>query len=161
MSTDPTDPIEPVEPVAESVEPVDPDVPLPDLSRTAVAEPLPLCVLLDGHEIATLHGGNPPLESSEYTVITLPVSPKIRASDRMDDGRYVIGLQVVVPPGLFRETRIIDPRRGGNPLDNALGMLPAVRLVVRIDRLSAATQAEIRRQIEQATQNQVVGAPDA
>lgn len=177
MPTDPDPTVEP-EPTAAtsddtSAAPVDtPDdlePPLPTLAdraptgdlSDALDEPIPLSVLLDAHEIATLHNQQPSLNPDEYTVVTLPAEPQIRVSARLGDGSYVMGLQVRVPPGLFREARIIDPRRGGNPLDNALGMLPAVRMVVRIDRLSTNGQNEIQRQLAAAMKNQMPGAPDA
>lgn len=114
-----------------------------------IVDPLPLSVLLDGHEIAALASTS--MNADDFTVITLPSSPKVQVSEKLQDGSRMLMMQVRLPPGIFRESRVIDPRRGGgNPLDHALGMVPAVRLVVKIDRLSLTTQAEIQRQIEEA-----------
>jgi hypothetical protein len=111
---------------------------------------LPLSALLDAHEITALVNAQPEaLNPEEYTVISLPVDPRVQVSHRQPDGSYVMAMQVRIPGGLLHESRIVDPRQG-SPLDHALGTIPACRMVVRIDRLSPAAQGEIQAQLDAA-----------
>lgn len=113
---------------------------LRDIEAPPAHPPRPsLAMLLDAHEHQALVQGQ--LDPLDYTVIALPGLPQVQISPQRSGGGYVLGMCVQIPPGVFTESRIIDPRRG--PLDDALGMAPSARIVVRIDRLSQQAREQM------------------